>query len=53
MVVPKEDKKKRHNLMLADSAWQFLKWLQKNKFVKSHSSAIEFLIDYYKKSKKN
>ena len=53
-MVQKEDLKKRHNIMLNDKSWGFLKWLQVTKLLKfkSRSSAIEYLIEYYKKTKK-
>jgi len=48
----KRELKKRHNVMLTDSAWKFLDWLQIHKLqkFKSRSSAIEYLIDSYKKA---
>ena len=52
MVVGSKEIKKRHNVMLTDSAWTFLDWIQltKLKKFKSKSSAINYLIDYYRKT---
>jgi hypothetical protein len=50
--MPNSDKaliRKRHNITLSDSAWQYLDNLKKTHpmIIKSRCGAIEFLIDFY------
>lgn len=46
--------KKRHNIMLTDTSWDFLEYLRSTKLrkFKSRSSAIEYLIIFYQNQKK-
>jgi len=52
MPIKKDEKdlRKRHNITLPDSAWQYLNYLKKiHPAVKSRCGAIEYLIDFYVK----